>query len=308
MILEIKNLVKRYGEFLALDNLNLTVEKGEIFGFVGPNGAGKTTAMKITAGLLQATSGSVTVDGISVADNPGKVRERIGYMPDFFGVYDNLKVFEYMDFYGGCYGISPAERMKRADELLELVDLTDKWDSYVDTLSRGMKQRLCLARSLIHNPALLILDEPASGLDPRARIEMKGILKTLKSMGKTILISSHILPELAELCTSIGVMERGRMVYYGRMDALLERLTGRNMVRIRVLQDADKAIRLLKEQPVVVDVSGQDNTLEVVCSGGDEELRQLLKVLVERDIPVVSFANVEGNLENVFMEVTRGEV
>jgi len=307
MILEIEHLVKKYGDFLALDNLNLKVEQGDIFGFVGPNGAGKTTTMKIIAGLLQSTSGTVIVDGISVADNPGRVKEKIGYMPDFFGVYDNLKVYEYMDFYGSCYGIPPRDRIRRADELLELVDLTDKRDSYVDTLSRGMKQRLCLARSLIHNPALLILDEPASGLDPLARIEMKGILKTLKGMGKTILISSHILPELAELCTSIGVMERGRMVYAGRMDALLERMTGRTTVRIKVLKDADKAVRLLKEQPAVVDISGEDYTLEVVYGGGEEDLWLLLKALVDQEIPVVSFAKVETNLENIFLEVTKSE-
>jgi ABC-2 type transport system ATP-binding protein len=304
-MLRIVNLVKKYGNFTAVDNLNLELEKGDIYGFVGPNGAGKTTTMRIVATLLEATSGTVLVDGINASENPVRVREKIGYMPDFFGVYDNLKVDEYMDFYGSCYGLSKAERSKRIDELLELVDLRDKKHEYVDTLSRGMKQRLCLARSLIHNPELLILDEPASGMDPRARLEMKGILKTLKDMDKTILISSHILHELAELCTSIGIIERGRLVYSGRLQDIMRRITGKTILEITLLDKTDKAVNLLREQPLVEDIYGEDNTLEVSFNGGEQDMADLLRLLINHGIPVLSFTREEGSLEEVFMEVTR---
>ncbi|HZK33689.1 MAG TPA: ABC transporter ATP-binding protein [Bacillota bacterium] len=305
-MLLIENLVKKYGKFTAVDKLNLKLDKGDIYGFIGPNGAGKTTTMKVVATLMKATSGKVFVDGIDVAENPRMVKSRIGYMPDFFGVYDNLKVNEYMDFYGSCYGIPAGERRKARGELLELVDLKDKGDNYVDTLSRGMKQRLCLARSLIHNPELLILDEPASGMDPRARIEMKGILKTLKSMDKTILISSHILHELAELCNTIGVIEQGELVYSGKIDDLMKRLTGKSIIRIRVLADVDRTASLLKEQPYIDDISGEDNTLEISYDGGEEDMTRLLKLLVLNDIPVISFTKIDGNIEKVFLEVTKG--
>ena len=304
-MLKIENLVKKYGTFTAVDHLSLELGKGDIFGFVGPNGAGKTTTMRVVATLMEATSGTVLVDGINVADHPVKVRGKIGYMPDFFGVYDNLKVDEYMDFYGSCYGLSKGERNKRSDELLELVNLQDKRDSYVDTLSRGMKQRLCLARSLIHNPELLILDEPASGMDPRARIEMKGILKALKEMKKTILISSHILHELAELCSSIGIIERGKLVYSGELQDIMRRITGKTILEIRVLSEVDKAVSLLREQPLVEDISGEDNTLQVSYAGNDEDMTALLKLLIQHEIPVLSYTKEEGSLEEVFMEVTK---
>jgi ABC-2 type transport system ATP-binding protein len=306
MMLKIENLVKTYGQFMAVDHLNLELDKGDIYGFVGPNGAGKTTTMRIVATLMEATSGTVLVDGINAMDHPLQVRGKLGYMPDFFGVYDNLKVNEYMDFYGSCYGLSRQERSRRTDELLELVELLNKKDSYVDTLSRGMKQRLCLARSLIHNPGLLILDEPASGMDPRARIEMKGILKTLKGMGKTILISSHILHELAELCSSIGIIEKGKLVYSGRVDEIMRKITGKTLLMIKVLSDADKVVTLLREQPLVVDIAGEDLTLEVSYSGNDEDMAELLKLLIGSGIPVVSFTKENGSLEEVFMEVTKG--
>lgn len=306
-MLVVRDLVKKYGNFIAVDHLNMEVERGQIFGFIGPNGAGKTTTMKIIATLLAPTSGRVTVDGIDVFKEPIKAREKIGYMPDFFGVYDNLKVMEYLDFYGSAYGVEYRERRRIAEELLELVDLSDKKDAYVDTLSRGMKQRLCLARCLIHNPELLILDEPASGMDPRARAEIKAILKELKRMGKTILISSHILPEMAEICDSVGIIDRGRLVVQGSVEQIMQRMTGRIVVRIRVLRDMDRAISLLKEQPMVTGVVEEDQELEVACRGSEEDLWQLLRVLVSSDVPVVSFRQMEGNLEQIFMEVTSDE-
>lgn len=304
-MLKIENLVKKYGNFTAVDNLNLELAKGDIYGFVGPNGAGKTTTMRVTATLMEATSGTVLVDGINVMEDPVKVRGKIGYMPDFFGVYDNLKVDEYMDFYGSCYGLSKLDRNKRSEELLELVNLRDKKENYVDTLSRGMKQRLCLARSLIHNPELLILDEPASGMDPRARIEMKGILKALRGMNKTILISSHILHELAELCTDIGIIEKGSLVFSGDLKDVMRKVTGKTILEITVLSDVDKAVGLLREQALVENISGEDNTLEVSYSGEDQDIANLLKMLINKNIPIIGFNKEKGNLEEVFMEVTK---
>ncbi|MGI6705248.1 MAG: ATP-binding cassette domain-containing protein [Clostridia bacterium] len=306
-MLRLENLTKRYGHFLALDGLSLEIERGTIFGFVGPNGAGKTTTMKIVATLLPPTSGKAYVDGIDVSLYPEKVRERIGYMPDFFGVYDNLKVTEYLDFYGDSYGIPFRERQKLIPEILELVELLAKKDSYVDTLSRGMKQRLCLARCLIHNPDLLILDEPASGMDPRARAELKGILRTLKEMGKTIMISSHILPELSELCDTVGILEKGKLVISGSMGQIMERIGGNMIIRIRLLHDLERAVRLLKEQPLVKGIIQEGNELEVSYQGQDEDLWKLLKALVNREMPVVSFSKAEGNLEKIFMEVTTND-
>ena len=220
---------------------------------------------------------------------------------------DNLKVMEYLDFYGSAYGIEYAQRRRIADDLLELVDLSDKKDAYVDTLSRGMKQRLCLARCLIHNPQLLILDEPASGMDPRARAEIKGILKELKRMGKTILISSHILAELSEICDCVGIIDRGKVVIQGSVDQIVQRMAGETVVRFRVLRDVDRAVKLLKEQPMVTGIVQEDLVLEIACKGTDEELWNLLRTLVNNEIPVISFNKVDGNLEHIFMEVTSDE-
>ena len=214
-MLILESLTKRYGDFTALDGLSLEIGDGCLHGFVGPNGAGKTTTMRILATLPKPTSGSASVNGADVVKNAAEARRNIGYMPDFFGVYDNLKCWEYLDFYGRCYSQSASDRKKMTERLLDLVQLTEKREAYVDSLSRGMKQRLCLARSLIHDPALLILDEPASGMDPRARADMKTILRTLREMGKTVLISSHILPELSEMCDSLTILDHGKLVFSG---------------------------------------------------------------------------------------------
>jgi ABC-2 type transport system ATP-binding protein len=306
-MLVVEDLVKRYGRFVAVDHLSMTVERGHVFGFVGPNGAGKTTTMRIAATLLAPTSGSVRVEGFDVMEEPIKVRRKIGYMPDFFGVYDNLKAMEYLDFYGASYGIPYKERQKTAEGLLNLVGLANKRDNYVDSLSRGMKQRLCLARSLMHDPELLILDEPASGMDPRARVELKNILKELKNMSKTILISSHILSELSEMCDSIGIIEHGRLVVSGDVKNIMETVSGRLTVRIKLLDDMDRAINILKEQPLVSDIFQEDDMLEIGYKGKDEDLWPLLKTLVANDVPIISFNKTDGNLEKVFMEVTQDE-
>jgi ABC-2 type transport system ATP-binding protein len=306
-MLKVKNLVKRYGRFTAVDNLSMEIGEGHIFGFVGSNGAGKTTTMKIIAGLLAPTSGEVLVDGVNITSGARGIKSKIGYMPDFFGVYDDLKVDEYMDFYSGIYGIPRGERKGITGQLLELVNLSHKRDAYVDSLSRGMKQRLCLARSLIHDPALLILDEPASGLDPRARVEMKGILKELRGMGKTILISSHILPELAELCTAIGIIDRGRMITSGTVDEIMEKLAQTGKIRIKVAGLAEDAVRLLQEEPVIGGISISADVIEADFKGGEQHLPEILKKLVVRDIPVISFTEEGGSLESIFMHLTEGK-
>lgn len=312
-MLEIQGLTKKYGKFLALDNLNLHIDKGEIFGFVGPNGAGKTTTMRITCGLLKATSGTVFVDGVNAITNPDDIKRKVGYVPDFFGVYDNLKVMEYMEFYGSMYGMDKEDVDEIADGLLELVNLSDKKDVFVDTLSRGMKQRLCVARALIHNPDLLVLDEPNSGLDPRARFEMKEVLKNLGAMGKTIIISSHILPELAEMCTSIGIMERGHLITSGKVDEIMQKTQGNQPIHLRVVsedteEDAQKEnlARLLKEQPNVEKVTQTEDEVLIAFNGNDEEAAALLKRLVEQDIKVSNFYREKEDLESLFLEITGG--
>lgn len=307
-MLEIKNLYKRYGKFTAVNNLELNVSEGEIFGFVGPNGAGKTTTMKIICGLLSADSGEVYVDGVDAIRNNKQIKEKIGYMPDFFGVYDNLKVNEYLEFYASIYNIVGKEKDKICGELLELVDLSSKKDAYVDSLSRGMKQRLCLARSLVHNPKLLILDEPASGMDPRARFEMKEILRTLKDMDKTIIISSHILPELAELCSTIGIIENGNIVLKGTVDEIMMKVYKNKGIKIKVFDRLEETVNILKEFPNVDGITTGENTIQAYFEGGDEDMSAMLKSLVTRNIPVVSFSQVDGNLEDIFMKVTgKGE-
>lgn len=304
-MLKIENLCKNYGKFQAVNNLTLHIPKGEIFGFVGPNGAGKTTTMKIICGLLSASSGSATVDGIDVLHNPKALKSRIGYMPDFFGVYDDLKVIEYLEFYASIYNIKGKESEKVCNDLLELVDLVEKRDFYVDTLSRGMKQRLCLARSLVHNPELLVLDEPASGLDPRARVEMKEILKTLKSMGKTIIISSHILPELAELCTTIGIIENGKLVISGTVDEIMKKANHSKILKIKVLDKLDEAVQILKEYNNLDNIiTSGTNIIEVSINGDEAFMCSLLTRLIESKVPVVSFNQLDGNLEEIFMKVT----
>ncbi len=305
-MLQIIDLVKRYGKFTAVDSLNLTIEDGCIFGFVGPNGAGKTTTMKIMSGLLSATSGQVIINDVDVTQSPRKLREQIGYMPDFFGVYDNLKVDEYMDFYAGTYQIAVRERKNIIDNLLDIVDLTAKKDSYVDSLSRGMKQRLCLARSLIHDPKLLILDEPASGLDPRARVEMKEILKQLKNLGKTIIISSHILPELAEICTAIGIIDKGKIVTSGTVSEILKRLSQNRIIYIKAIDNQDQLVMLLKEKHFISDIVENIEHIEFAFDGTDSELSSLLKEIIIKEIPIVAFKEKEGNLEEIFMTVTNG--
>lgn len=306
-MLVIKNLEKSYGNFKALNGLNLEIEKGEIFGFIGPNGAGKSTTMKIVSGLLSPDSGEVYVDGIDAIKNNKELKYKIGYMPDFFGVYDNLRAIEYLEFYASIYGIVGEEARKLSMDLLELVNLQDKWDANVDGLSRGMKQRLCLARCLVHNPELLILDEPASGMDPRARFEMKGILKNLKEMGKTIIVSSHILSELGEICTRIGIIKNGSIVCEGTVEEVMLRASGTAPINITVMEDPEKAIEVLKQIPDVKEISLDGNKVTASVAGGEKEAKEILKALVTQDVSVIGFAKAVGNLEDVFIQITEDD-
>jgi len=305
-MIEIRNLSKRYGTFHALKDISLYIEKGTVFGFVGPNGAGKSTTMSILATLMLPTSGVAKVGGYDVTRHPKEVRKRIGYMPDFFGVYDQLKATEYLHFYGASYGIPRAEREQLIPQLLELVNLTDKEDTYVDSLSRGMKQRLCLARCLVHDPEVLILDEPASGLDPRARIEMREILKELKLMGKTIIISSHILPELAEMVDEIGVIEHGEMVAQGKVSDIQNRLRVKKVIHIRTLERGEELAEKLRDEPLVSSVLTDNTGVHVHYSGDDVQQSELLRKVISWEIPIVSFQEAQSNLEDVFLEITKG--
>ncbi len=323
-LIELQGITKRYGDLTAVEDLTLTIEEGAVFGFIGPNGAGKTTTMRILTTLLRPTSGQAWIAGHSVADEPQAVRRAIGYMPDFFGVYEDMKVWEYLDFFAACYDIPTATRTGMIDDLLALVDLGPKRDAYVETLSRGMKQRLCLARTLTHDPQVLILDEPASGLDPRARIEMRELLRALQGMGKTIFFSSHILSEVADICTRVGIIEHGRLVAAGSVAEMIGDLRAHRAVSVRLVPgaaDVAEAAAWLRDRPGVVGVTTlpadatddasqatDRHTLRLDFNGDDAALSALLAGMVGRGLPVVAFGEDAGDLEDVFMQVTRGAI
>lgn len=304
MMLEIKDLRKNFGKFHAINGLDLRIPKGSLYGFVGPNGAGKTTTIKIMTGLLFADGGQVIIDGADVSGGLNELKLKIGYVPDFFGVYDNLKVSEYMEFFASCYGIYGLKARTRYMTLLEQVGLEDKVNFYVDSLSRGMKQRLCLARSLIHDPLLLVLDEPASGLDPRTRFEFKEILKELREQGKTIFISSHVLSELSQMCTDIGIIDQGKMVLSGSMEEILRRVNASNPLIISILGSREKALSILKSQPCVQTIAVKDEDIRVNFIGDNQDEALLLQQLVDADVMVHGFYREQGNLESLFMQIT----
>ncbi len=302
-MLIIENLSKSYGKFKAVDNFNLTVNEGEIYGFVGPNGAGKTTIMKIMSGLLPADAGNIIIGEENILKNVNRLKQNIGYMPDFFGVYDNLTVIEYLQFYSSTYGIANDIALSRAYELLELVSLKDKANEYVDGLSRGMKQRLCLARTLVHNPEIIILDEPASGLDPLTRRDLKFILKNLSEKGKTIIISSHILTELAEICSNVCIIDKGKVIMNGNIDEILYQVDASNPLIIDVLTDSSKAVEILKRNRYVRTLSLDEKKIVVTFIGRREEEAELLKQLVTNNVVVVSFKREQSNLESLFLKI-----
>ncbi len=307
-MIAVQELTKMYGTRTALDHVSFEVPEHEIFGFVGPNGAGKTTTLRILAALLEPTDGNAYIDGIDVSKDRHKVHSRIGYMPDFFGVYDQLTVGEYLDFYASCYMQPKQRREKIVDDLLALIGLTDRKNQPVDTLSRGLKQRVCLARALVHDPAVLLLDEPASGLDPRARVEMREILKELQRMGKTIVISSHILPELAELCTMVGIIDHGRMRATGPVRDVIARLSSGKRLQIKVVGDQEGAITVLRPLPSVRDVRIVNGAIEADYEGDDSTASDILAALTNAGIKVSGFSEVDGGLEDAFLRATSEEV
>lgn len=309
-MIEVEGLHKRYAGEVAIDDLTFTVPEGEIFGFVGPNGAGKTSTIRILATLLPPDGGTATIGGCSVEDDPGGVRGIVGYMPDFFGVYDRLTAEEYLEFYAACHGVARPRRRRVAHELLELVDLGGRANQQVDTLSRGLKQRLCLARALVHDPRVLLLDEPASGLDPRARVEMRELIRELRRMGKTILVSSHILPELEELCTWVGFIDRGRMVAAGPLAEVRDRIQAGRRLRIGLADPSDEKLRgALREVAGTAGVLGAeivDGGLEAHVGDGFAE-HELLRQLVEKGFAIRMFAPATGALADVFLRLTEPE-
>ncbi len=314
-IIEIENLTKKYGQRTAVDALSLTVEEGDIYGFVGPNGAGKTSTIRIMTTLLEANGGEVRVAGHSVRKEPRAVRKAIGYMPDFFGVYNDMQVWEYLDFFGACYGIDANARKGLIDDLLELVELEHRRNDMVDSLSRGMKQRLSLARTLIHDPQVLILDEPASGLDPRARVEIRELLLELARLGKTIFFSTHILADVAEIGTRVGIIEGGKMVATGGIEELQQLVMPHRQVKLTVLDHAQDVARVLEAVEGVSNVmalntkpNGERARFEFEFVGGDEALSALLAHLIAEGIQVVHFSEETRDLEEIFMRVTQGLV
>ncbi len=307
-IVRTQGLVKRYDRTLAVAGVDLEIEEGEIFGLVGPNGAGKTTTLRILATLLEPTAGEAEVGGWSLARNPNDVRRVLGFMPDVFGVYDDMRVWEYLDFFGRCYGLSAPARKRIIGDLLELVDLADKRDTYVQGLSRGMQQRLCLAHALVHDPKVLLLDEPASGLDPRARVELRELLRELRSLGKTILISSHILPELEELCTSVAIVDRGRVLASGRIADIEKRLRVGAVLRARVLAEGEalEAARLWFSGQAEVASAAilPDGLVELGFRGDELQTAALLREAISSGLSIASFSRAASDLEELFLQVT----
>jgi len=311
VVVAARGLVKRYDRTVAVAGLELEVDEGEIFGLVGPNGAGKTTILRMLATLLVPTAGDAEIAGESIRRNPNAARRVLGFMPDVFGVYDDMKVWEYLDFFARCYGLSAPRRRQMIGDLLDLVDLSDKRDSFVQGLSRGMQQRLCLAHALVHDPQVLLLDEPASGLDPRARVELRELLRELRSLGKTILISSHILPELEELCTSVAIVDRGQVLAQGRVSDIERRLRSGAVLRIRVMGDGesiDAARTHFAADPEVASAAIlPDGTIELGFRGDDAASARLLRDAVAAGLPIVTFARAASDLEELFLQVTARE-
>ena len=305
-MIKTQDLTKKYGELHAIKNLTLELAEGDLFGYIGPNGAGKTTTMRILATLLQPTWGEASVCGYSIYTHPKEIRRLIGYMPDFFGVYDDMKVIEYLEFFAAAYRIKGAARRKICDEVLQLVDLGYKRDAFVTSLSRGMTQRLGLARVLLHDPKVLLLDEPASGLDPRARIEIRGLLKELGKMGKTIMVSSHILPELADICNKVGIIERGELLVNAHVSDVMKQVRQRTLLNVGVIGDPEPAARLLEQSTIVESVEIRDGHIAVTLAENVTDYSDLPTILIEAGHKLTLFKEDELNLETAFMALTKG--
>jgi ABC-2 type transport system ATP-binding protein len=307
-MIELKDFTKRYGRHVAVEGLSLQIPAGELFGFIGPNGAGKSTTIRFLATLLKATAGDGFINGYSVRRQPLDVRRSIGYMPDNFGVYEGMRVTDFMDFFAAAYQIPAGQRRQAIDRVLELLDLTGKRREYVNSLSRGMKQRLSLAKALVHDPPVLILDEPTSGLDPRARIELKNLFRQLRRQGKTILLSSHVLAELADCCSSLGIIERGRLLMAGPVQEIARRIAPHRTIQIQLLEPAEKALPILRQQPQIVHVRAEDHTIWLQLAGDETAAAELLGQLVRAGLRIHEFAQQEANIEEIFLRVTQGMV
>lgn len=304
--IEAKGLTKKYGDMFAIRDIDLELNQGDLFGFIGPNGAGKTTTMRIIATLLNPTWGEAYVCGNSIYTKPKEIRRLVGYMPDFFGVYDDMKVIEYLEFFAAAYRIRGPERRKRCDEMLEIVDLDFKRDAYANTLSRGQTQRLGLARTLLHDPQVLLLDEPLSGLDPRARIVMRNLLRRLGQMGKTIIVSSHILPELADICNKIGIIDRGIMSVNAEVADVMKQVRQRTVLIIEVKGDRDAACKLLEQHDAVESLEVKKEQLHVTLQQGIGDYSEIPSLLIGAGHKLTLFREEEVNLESAFMTLTKG--
>jgi ABC-2 type transport system ATP-binding protein len=307
-MIETKRLTKNYGNLAALVDLDLVIDAGDIFGFIGPNGAGKTTTMRILVTLLEPSRGQAFIDGLDITKKGKEVRRIVGYMPDFMGIYDDLKVFEYLEFFAAAFSIEPKKRKSIVEGVLELTDLQSKKSFTVDSLSRGMQQRLGLARVLIHDPKVLILDEPASGLDPRARIEIRELLRELKRMGKTIMISSHILSELEEICDHVGIIEHGQLVFSGTMEEIRQRMGIQSKVRVRVANNQKRAIELLSALPDVEDVQSTGAYIAVTLHKDRNTDGIIARTLVNGNLDIVSLEPQQVKLDEAFLQLTKGIV
>ncbi len=307
-MLEVKKLRKEYGGLTAVNGVSFELQPGDIFGFIGSNGAGKTTTIRMISTLLEPTSGTAILNGHDVRKDPMAIRRSIGYMPDFFGLYDDVKVWEYLDFFAALYEVPPRDRPGVIDNVLELTDLTVKRDAFVQSLSRGMQQRLCLARCLVHDPALLLLDEPASGLDPRARSELKELIVELGRMGKIVIVSSHILPELADFCNTVGIIERGEMLAFGGVNEIVRSMQPVRAFKASLIRNSEGAIPTLTRIPGVIKVEANESELRIEFEGSKEQQAEIAKALVDGGFGLLGLREEETNLEDVFLKLTTGAV
>lgn len=307
-LIELRNLHRYFGETRAVQDMSFEVYAGEVFGYIGPNGAGKTTSMRILATLDEPTAGDAFVDGFSVVDDPDRVRRRLGFMPDYFGTYQNVSVVEYLDFFARAYGLRSGERKQAIGSVMEFTLLDKLAHKPIDGLSKGMKQRLCLGRTMIHNPSVLILDEPAAGLDPRARIELREMIAQLADLGKAVLISSHILTELAEICDKVGIIEQGQLLAVGTVDEISDRTETTSRVRLRTLDETPRLLEWLEQRDDISNIVSEGNLVVLNHEGGQSEQAVLLRELVEAGFSVIEFASKTKSLEDVFLHVTEGRV
>ncbi|MFP6620159.1 MAG: ABC transporter ATP-binding protein [Pirellulaceae bacterium] len=309
-VVVIDRLTKKYGEFTAVDDLSLTVNRGQILGFIGPNGAGKTTAIKILVGLAKPTQGQASIAGADCVRDAHRIKRLVGYMPDTFGSYENMRVREYLDFFGAAFGIARVERARRIAEVMETTNSAYMQDRYVEALSHGMKQRVGIARTLLHDPEVLIFDEPANGLDPEARIEMRELLLRLAKMGKTLIVTSHILPELSRICDQVAIIHNGKLMASGALDQILRELDQNRMIEIQVpsSEAVNQTVAVLREsldKGVEVNASLAEMTVRFRTALDDQELSQLLAKLVQAAVPITQFKELQTDLEDAFMTVTR---